>query len=717
MKSTKIRFRPCCVNLRGGGGVGNLVLAACMALISSMAFVDAGTVYKQTKNNTDWNSCAWTEIGTNAQTFDQYVFLEGPTGNYWLRSPERNPTFFSDSALYLGHTYANDTISVGGVGAVLLLKSTPVTVGTIYLGNGKIDVGNNNAEYSISGSIIVDGVGTFSSNGVGTSRDSRCLRVDSSISGTGSLEIISTASSTSSRVVVASANNTFSGAWNLSAATSRLLVTGANGLGSGSSVTNAGVLTLQANQTLTALTNTGQIAIEDCVLTSGNITVSYKMNANTQTLALPNQTVSATDSKSIRDAYAAVGITFTGTDSGLAITGSREAATFTRTGTTADWTTNWLIDGSTTALIPTIGDVVRIDNGVDLRTPEREAPSGGDHFLAETWMNTGSRLILKTWGGGVYMPNLVMNGGKLWIGVGTGRIVSLYGNILVQNDTMNTLNLDTTNASDTRKLNLYSTMTGSGDWVFICGERGTATAVLAADNSGWSGTLTLQDDTNLQTTVASALGTGTLVLQETSDAVLGGAQSISGLRFEGTNNTLTVNGSLSVPTITRTNGSNMPIITLGNSGSLAFTTLGDAANPIDLNQTAGTVSLLGSTGSISGDYTQTGGKLVMLLGTQTLSVEGDFTLQNLELDTAEGFVFDPQRLYEVFELPETGGYDFSSLNLTLIGGLHGLDIIVRQGGDMLYAGTRGAVENGLPEPSTWLLLGLSFLCAWRKVRR
>lgn len=168
-------------------------------------------------------------------------------------------------------------------------------------------------------------------------------------------------------------------------------------------------------------------------------------------------------------------------------------------------------------------------------------------------------------------------------------------------------------------------------------------------------------------------------------------------------------GTLKVANVQKGSNTGKEVINFNfTDGTLDVTNWGTEAANLDLVQNGGTLTTSSDVLAIHGDYTQNSGKLALDLG-QKLVVTGDLTLGKIELDAADGFIFDSQMLYELVDLNAGATLNLNSVQLSSVGNLAGVDLSSMTLNNILYVGSQGLISNSVPEPSTWAILCLGVL--------
>lgn len=556
-------------------------------------------------------------------------------------------------------------LDAGGVIGLKSVAGMDFFPDLILNGGSVSNYGVDNKTVHIGGHMTaVDGVtSTFTANST-----KRMLDVNSDISGTGALTV------TGGGTVRLGGNNTeYTGTMTVKSNTI-LEPTSANALTSANVVTESGTkIKVAGDQKM------------------GTWTTQYRDGrASAGTYLMPNS-ITVSD-KYIQDALLVAGMD---APIGAAITSdsTREGKTYYATdgGSASNWTTasTWH-EGSTSgtnpnSYIPTVGDVAYITNTnasssttFTVRTPENLNDVDGvtHYFLAELHIGPKGNLGLKNAYATVCVPNLILEGGSIGNAKGgTSRAAKLDGSIRVVADSTIA---PPTESNIRRTIDVLADISGSANLTF----RNTGIIALSGDNSGFTGKATLETNTTLRLNSENALGpAGDLTTQNGAELTVNNSETLSKLTAAGT---LKFNGTgiLEVPSI-------------DGSG-------------LTLNQTGATLYLTAADPTLDGIYNQTGGSLRLNLASP-LTVTGDLTLSNLEINADDADLFNPDSIYPVLEGPKVSSLDLSGISLTGVGELANISLSGMMQDGIFYIGSTGAIGQYVPEPSTWLLLTLGFL--------
>ena len=258
-----------------------LTFGTSVFLFSSSA--EAQTVYYLSRDQADkdlglnWNYQNWSPVSAYPA-----IYPDAPTSNnykpvnnngaiytvgdgFWLRAPGNANTSTPENFpyknggdynwLYLGYNHDATAYETG----YLNIKCPTVVIDKLVLGNGTVYNGNDNLALTIQGTILVNGNGTLKSNNTKAS-DTRSMTVESAISGAGTLNF-NTGEKTNDASKIGFYLNPddssgFTGNVNIDDK-SKVSFEKANVFANASSITSAGDLTLNANQTFNNLSGSG----------------------------------------------------------------------------------------------------------------------------------------------------------------------------------------------------------------------------------------------------------------------------------------------------------------------------------------------------------------------------------------------------------------------------------------------------------------------------
>lgn len=323
---------------------------------------------------------------------------------------------------------------------------------------------------------------------------------------------------------------------------------------------------------------------------------------------------------------------------------------------------------------------------------------------------------------------LYLGNGALVIG-GTGTL-SLQGKLVVEKGSEGVIRGNSSSGNQ-RKMNLEAVVEGEGTIHIACrtGEnfrRDSAVSVQRANNP-FTGTWSVEYDSNLFATAENALGSGaTLILADgNSRAFLTASQTLDTVRVAG------VDAVLAAGTLT---GTNRPVLSVENlvlshdftwkdqtftyhdntsetylAGMLDVATVSSESSvPLTLTVENGTfqAQTIGSRKN-SIHLFQSGGLVQVNLDGDPMDVYGDLTLSELFLTAGDDFWVEEGKDYSVATWTGTGIFD--SLNLLAADFLADYTWNYRVEGNELFVFTS---TSGVPEPATGLLLLLG-LCLSR----
>ena len=235
-----------------------LTFGAFAFLVSSSA--EAQTVYYLLNDQSplhypnDWSTAGEWSGGIAPDSTNGAIFTVGD--GYMLRTPEVNdPQTFpynkpgEYNKLYIGYNHNASAFATG----YLNLKCKSVRIDNLILGNGVIDQGLYNSHVTLQGAITVNGNATVMINDESSS-ENRLLTIESSISGSGTLNFTTAYKESRIGFHLASASNSFNGSVIIDNKSS-LSFDAENVFVNASSITSAGDLTINANQTFNGPVN------------------------------------------------------------------------------------------------------------------------------------------------------------------------------------------------------------------------------------------------------------------------------------------------------------------------------------------------------------------------------------------------------------------------------------------------------------------------------
>ena len=220
----------------------------------------------------------------------------------WLRTPNGGETTFpGGNSLYLGYNADLQTFE----SARLILKASTVIINDLVLGNGTVHQGvGGSYAATLKGKVTINGTASTFNIDNDNSSDTRSLTIESVLTGSGDLSFSSkNETHENSRFILKSESNTFDGTVTIDSK-SRLTFAKQNALYKATSITSAGELKLETNQTFNNFSGSGSLS-NSAVLTLNNTiptTYSGSISGNgslTKTgdavLTLSNDTVSVSN--------------------------------------------------------------------------------------------------------------------------------------------------------------------------------------------------------------------------------------------------------------------------------------------------------------------------------------------------------------------------------------------------------------------------------------
>ncbi|MDO4574433.1 MAG: PEP-CTERM sorting domain-containing protein [Planctomycetia bacterium] len=719
-------------------------------VITSTASTRAPATYysnQQGQQQNSWDDVNVWSIGSSSGTVSTVVPTVGDTVHivHTFRTSNTN-----DSTGVVQNFLAKTYIDANGGWLSLKNGKATVNIPDLILNGGKISNGlNPNTTNKLDGNIVVAADSSIETD------FNRSVQILSKISGSANLGIVNITSgtmATQAGTILSGNNSAYTGAITVNE-DAWLSATADNALGSGTlNATKNSLTQIAGEQSLRAvnvsdtatveLAATGSLTAEKIVVGAGSpkftgtgtITTQH-LDLNPGTSYTPNAfqgTVSfANGFTADRLTLKSVGVTVTGGD---VVIGKS--------------------DLSTSLWVPTVGQIYSIASGaayynVALDFSDAESSTiQVDHFEICT-STSGPNVIPKVT---VRLaPESIVKANTLSIASSnaTGLGVDTSENTLYLGETSTTIAVDTLHIGGGNYYNESGTLqTGAKGWGSLKALEGGKLILTGTDGVrranmkvGWAAVSTgggskgvvdlsgITDDslvlldklvvaqqsesvTFTQGTFTMDAGTvdvNSLVLAQIDQSATGKCTATFNLN----------GGTLKVGEVRRGTAKGNEVVHFNfTDGTLDVGVWGTEAIPLELVQDGGTLTTSGSTLTLFGDYTQNAGTLQLDLGEQKLVAKGTVDIQALQLDAADGFVLDPVAVYEVFDLSDTTGFDWSAIDISGVGALAGYDLVAQLAGNVLFAGTRGAISAAFPEPSSWMILLLGMLgLIWKRRNR
>jgi len=489
-----------------------------VSLLTTTAPAETFYLTKSHPGGTNWSTAGyWSETGNpGAHSGADYLVDSGLT----MRTPEN-----ASAASVTTNTFPGDSLTLGGnrtgslTAGQITLKSN-CTYNNMTVVSGAFANGLGDRTYEVAGNINVTGKLTFSCS----NNDKRAINVSAKLTGGDSSSLTLTSDQTG-YIRFSNPGNTFSGSISVPTNAKFYLYDP-----TGKSATNGSI---GSNPTLMIAQGASLYTKESLSLKSA--TISYASGATYTgatrsgisylTATLPTATTQVSTA-AMQTALKAAGLNMEVGQSLAVTNSSRTAATYYfHTDTSQDSLHGWnraaawtvgSATGATSTVVPTLGDTAIVTSA--LRTVDRGAGAAATYyFLATTCLKTGGELGLKAVNGLDYLPDLILDGGKVSHYGADKTEVHLGGHITVQS--ASTL---TSNNSNGRVLDVQSDIEGSAPLSIA----GGATVKLGGNNTGYTGTMTVTANTTLQATSANALTNATIVLQPGSKIKVADSQKI-----------------------------------------------------------------------------------------------------------------------------------------------------------------------------------------------
>ena len=476
------------------------------------ATVSAETFYltKTQPAGTYWGTTGyWSENGNPAaHSGADYLVDSG----YTLRSPE-------NGSAATANVFTGDSLTLGGdrtgslTAGTFTLKGS-ATVDNMTVVSGNIFQGVGGKTFELAGNINILGSLKFVANDSPTGRK---INITAKVAGAETATMSITTSS-DGFIQFSNANNTYAGSISVSG-NSVLKFANAGAVGSNPTITLAQGAKL-------VLDTPGNLSLK-------SLTISYPSGRNNTnntleylTATLPNVTTTVS-TNAMQAALKAAGVEVP-LETTLSVTGStREVRTYylnTSSLPTERYGWNqagfWTYDDGGTkvvsTVVPTLGDTVHLTNV--LRTTYQDNNGKTLYFLPTTYLDAGGVIGLKSVAGMDFFPDLILNGGSVSNYGVDNKTVHIGGHMTATDGVTSTFTAN--NAK--RSLDVDSDISGSGSLTVT----GGGTVRLGGNNTEYTGTMTVKNNTILEPTSANALTSANVVTEKGSKIKVTGNQKM-----------------------------------------------------------------------------------------------------------------------------------------------------------------------------------------------